>query len=69
MGVERLDYCRAPLGVPPHRWRLFVDDCRRFTASPWAARAARLGWDAGSQPTDKPVVRTEFHGAGHYVIC
>jgi hypothetical protein len=35
-----------PSGIPGHRWRLFVEDCRRFVASPWAKRAAELGWTA-----------------------
>jgi hypothetical protein len=38
--------CRAsPRGVHPHRWHLFVEDCRRFIVSTWAPEAARLGWD------------------------
>jgi hypothetical protein len=49
-GIRHLSYQRAPSGVPLHRWRQFVDDCRAFLASPeaWAERAAKLGWDAKS---------------------
>jgi hypothetical protein len=37
-----------PSDVPRHRWRQFVDDCKRFVASDWARRAAQLGWNAMS---------------------
>jgi hypothetical protein len=46
-GVNILQQRPRPLGIPLHRWRLFVEDCRRFVASPWAKLAAGLGWDAG----------------------
>jgi hypothetical protein len=44
-GVEFLKQRPRPSGIPAHRWRLFVEDCRRFLASPWAARARELGWE------------------------
>src|SRR5450631_2270584 len=31
-GLERLH--RSPQGIPPHRWSVFVSDCRRFMAAP-----------------------------------
>jgi hypothetical protein len=43
-GVDILHLRPRPSRIPGHRWRLFVDDCRRFVASPWAGRAAELGW-------------------------
>ena len=47
-GVAYLNPERPPADVPRHRWRQFVDDCKRFLNSPenWAEHAARLGWDA-----------------------
>ena len=45
-GVAILQLRPRPSGIPGHRWRLFVEDCRRFVASPWARRAAELGWTA-----------------------
>jgi hypothetical protein len=47
-GVARLDYHRAPIDVPLHRWRQFIDDCNHFLNNNegWAQRAAELGWDA-----------------------
>jgi hypothetical protein len=45
-GVARLDYQRAPIDVPPHRWRQFIDDCNHFLNGVWAERATELGWDA-----------------------
>jgi hypothetical protein len=45
-GVAVLQLRPRPSGIPGHRWRLFVEDCRRFVASPWASRAAELGWTA-----------------------
>src|ERR1700747_2132035 len=47
-GVASLDDRDPPSDVPRHRWRLFVDDCKRFVASDWAGRAAQLGWNAMS---------------------
>jgi hypothetical protein len=47
-GIAFLLKRSRPSDVPPHRWRLFLDDCGRFLASPWAERAAELGWDASS---------------------
>src|SRR5262249_43768909 len=46
-GVARLDPDRSPSDVPRHRWRQFVDDCKRFLRSPenWAERAHQLRWD------------------------
>jgi hypothetical protein len=34
-----------PSSIPAHRWRIFIQDCLRFLASPWAERAAELGWE------------------------
>jgi hypothetical protein len=47
-GVASLAYHRAPAELPPHRWRQFIDDCKRFLSPSenWAERAAKLGWDA-----------------------
>ena len=47
-GVARLDPDRPPNDVPRHRWRQFVDDCKRFLSSSenWAERADQLRWDA-----------------------
>jgi hypothetical protein len=45
-GVAILQLRPRPSGIPGHRWRLFIEDCRRFVASPWARRAAELGWTA-----------------------
>jgi hypothetical protein len=47
-GVALLKGRPRPTGIPQHRWRLFVEDCVRFLAGPWAERAADLGWDASS---------------------
>jgi hypothetical protein len=30
------------VAIPTIRWRLFVENCRRFVASPWARHAAEL---------------------------
>jgi hypothetical protein len=43
-GVTILQMRPRPSGIPGHRWRLFVDDSRRFISSPWAERAAQRGW-------------------------
>ena len=47
-GVARLDPDLPPNDVPRHRWRQFVDDCKRFLSSSenWAERADQLRWDA-----------------------
>src|SRR5215472_14088012 len=47
-GVARLNPDRPPSDVPRLRWRQFVNDCHNFLSpsEDWAARAARLGWDA-----------------------
>jgi hypothetical protein len=47
-GVERLHRLLAPAGVPAHRWCTFLSDVDQFIQSPWAERAADLGWDAAS---------------------
>jgi hypothetical protein len=46
--VACLDPDRPPNDVPRHRWRQFVEDCKKFLSPSenWAKRAARLGWDA-----------------------
>jgi hypothetical protein len=43
-GFARLDMGQPPADVPPKRWIQFVDDCGRFLASGWAAKAETLGW-------------------------
>ena len=45
-GVDVLKIRPRLSGVPVHLWRVFVDDSRRFIVSPWARRAAELGWTA-----------------------
>jgi hypothetical protein len=47
-GVYRLRHLPAHAGVPPHRWCTFLSDVDQFIQSPWAERAADLGWDAAS---------------------
>jgi hypothetical protein len=44
-GVDLLKRRSRPPRISTHRWSIFIDDARRFLASPWAARAAKLGWD------------------------
>jgi hypothetical protein len=46
--IARLDVDRPPADVPPARWRLFIDDCRRFFDEGWATQAVSCGW----QPVD-----------------
>ncbi len=45
-GVNILQQRPRPVGIPPHRWRLFVEDAKQFVAGPWAKRATDLDWDA-----------------------
>jgi hypothetical protein len=47
-GVYRLHHLPAHAGVPAHRWFTFLSDVDQFIQSPWAERAADLGWDAAS---------------------
>jgi AAA domain len=47
-GEELLQLRPRPLGIPAHRWQIFIEDSRRFLASPWAERAAELGWGTES---------------------
>jgi hypothetical protein len=47
-GVYRLHHLPAHAGVPAHRWCTFLSDVDQFIQSPWAERAADLGWDAAS---------------------
>jgi hypothetical protein len=47
-GVAVLQRRPRPSGFPQHRWRLFLEDCVRFLAGPWAERAAEMGWDSTS---------------------
>jgi hypothetical protein len=42
-GVELIQLRPRPSGIPVHRWRIFIEDCRRFLAGPWGERAAELG--------------------------
>ena len=41
-----------PNDVPRHRWRQFVDDCRRFLSASenWVECVQRLDWDAALTP-------------------
>jgi hypothetical protein len=43
--LEILQLRPRPSSIPSHRWRLFLDDSKAFVGSPWAERAAQLGWD------------------------
>jgi hypothetical protein len=45
-GVAILDRNRPPAGIPPPRWRQFIDDCKAFLdpAEGWAERAFQMGW-------------------------
>jgi hypothetical protein len=47
-GIACLNPDRPPNDVPRHRWRQFVDDCKRFLtpSENWAERAHHLRWDA-----------------------
>jgi len=47
-GIASLDHHRALKDVPPHRWRVFVDDCQGFLLAKeqWVERAAMFDWDA-----------------------
>ena len=65
-GVACLDPDRPPPDVPRHRWRQFVDDCKRFLNSPenWAEHAARLGWDAMALFGCAPRRPLDFAGSG-----
>ena len=48
-GVARLEQHRPPAGVPLHRWRQFIEDCRAFVnGERLASRAAELGWNAAA---------------------
>jgi hypothetical protein len=45
-GVAILDPNRAVAGIPPLRWRQFIDDCKKFLdpAKGWAEGAYGKGW-------------------------
>jgi hypothetical protein len=45
-GVAILDPNRAVAGIPPLRWRQFIDDCKAFLdpAKGWAERAFQMDW-------------------------
>ena len=49
-GVARLEHHPPFSGIPPHRWRQFLNDCNTFLTAGenWAARAAELGWNAAT---------------------
>jgi hypothetical protein len=44
--IGQLDDSRPPAGIPVLRWATFLTDSHVFLNSPWAHRAARLGWTA-----------------------
>jgi hypothetical protein len=46
-GVASLDSNRAPAGIPPHRWRQFIDDCKAFLepVEGLAERALQRDWN------------------------
>src|SRR6201982_1003247 len=67
-GVASLDDRDPPSDVPRHRWRLFVDDCKRFVASDWAGRAAQLGWNAMSLFGCAPKRPLDYSGSGPSTI-
>jgi hypothetical protein len=45
-GVALLDRNRPPAGIPPLRWKQFIDDCKAFLdpAKGWAERAIQMDW-------------------------
>jgi hypothetical protein len=43
-GAKLIQLRPRPSGIPVHRWRIFVEDCRRFVASQWAERASIQAW-------------------------
>ena len=49
-GVHQLQRQTRPAGIPQRQWLIFVEPCLRFldAHSPWAGRAAELGWDSAS---------------------
>src|SRR5262245_63704626 len=42
--VDQLDHSRLPAGISAPRWAAFLTDSQVFLDSPFADRAARLGW-------------------------
>ena len=66
-GIASLHRQHAPADVPPHRWRLLIDDCERFLdpKAMWAPEAAAKGWDAaalfGCAPT-QPLAHMQVAG-------
>ena len=45
-GHRRLLAMPAPGDISPDEWRIFIRSCGAFLSSPWAERAASLGWGA-----------------------
>jgi hypothetical protein len=45
-GVAILDPNRPAVGIPPLRWRQFIDDCKKFLdpVEGWAERAFQMDW-------------------------
>jgi hypothetical protein len=45
-GVKILNPNRPAAGIPPLRWRQFIDDCKKFLdpAEGWAERAFQMDW-------------------------
>jgi hypothetical protein len=56
-GIASLNRKRPAAGIPPQRWRQFIDDSSRFLdpGQSWAEQALRRGWDTeglfGCHPT------------------
>jgi hypothetical protein len=64
-GFALLDPVRPPAGVPPQRWRRFIDDVGLFLDSPFCAVAAALGWtafDLFGADRDRPFARIDQLG-------
>jgi hypothetical protein len=47
-GIASLNPNRPAAGIPPQRWKQFLDDCTTFLdpLRGFAERAPRMGWDA-----------------------
>jgi hypothetical protein len=64
-GFARLNPNHSPADVPPRRWLAFINDCRRFLDSGFAAKAAALGWgpfDVFGCDRDRPFARIDQAG-------
>jgi hypothetical protein len=64
-GLAQLDSTQSPGDVPPNRWLRFIENCRAFLGSPWAERAAALGWgplDLFGCDRERPFARINHQG-------